>query len=1062
MTDWPLNPSACDDCQLTRIHFSDSQAGWAVGQRGLVLATDDGGSNWVRQDLGITCDLYDVVFVSPAHGWIAGGFRVPHASTSHGVLLETLDGGRTWNPVPGLDLPRIQRLMMRDTGEGYAIGDCGPTRPGGIFKTTDGGHSWSGALDADRASWHTAAMSPAGRVVLAGRGGQLAHTRDVKYTLARRDDAGRCAVNSICFVDGDLGFAVGDGAGVLQTDDGGQSWHAAAIGPAWPPAAVDFAVISQAGDRLWIGGNPGGQIFRYDAGQSGWIRLSLPVSSPLTDIEFINSQSGWATSLLGDILHTTDGGDSWTVQRRGARGTALLQLADDASGLSPELFARFCAEQGFVGGAILFHDGLESSPVSPDDCTQALGRVGGSFLIPAPRSLGRSAGDQHTEAARLPDLHAYLVRQIRTLQPRVLSIAASRHPLGGIDWRGEIMAAVADAANPTCLPDLESSLGLSAWQVSKVLALDRSGAGDIVLSSSEYLPQISCLAGDLAVPSRALLGQPVDLPGALSFSTIYTSPLVTGQGSSLMDAVERSDSRVPRRKPRRSAAGNLLMTRQLANKQKQLDALINLTGDSRGVPADFGNRLASLCGNLDDATSGVWLYQLGQELLRRGDTALARLVFVYLTDQYGRHPLALSATLRLFDDLSSAEMTHIARQQLRLARTRLQEQPIAAGEAPETAMPLTRPVQRIENGVATTVWEAVEIREAAVAESPVQQISYLDEQLNRLDSVRWQQAWSVSQSISVLDPGAFDTPLRSLARVRLNALTGPHISPEPQLKLLAAVDPLQSVISAAALRELLVVRQGPAEAARRFGAACPGARSRPWLDGILDDSVWADSKAQGGAFSLVDSAGRTIAEVTITADGEFLFLCGDCPRLAGVPYRESDAPRTKNADLSGSDRITIRLDCDRDYLTAFEFSIDSSGAVNDQCGMVRDWDPRWYVATRLDERRWCFEAAIPLAELCDPGCPPLWSFSFTRYVRNAQAATWWQAKAAGVASSARSGGLAALDDGAGSEFVNPDAWAMVLMPWEPSTPEAALPGEPAAGQTAERGGTSIQRLPDIR
>ncbi len=795
MTDWPVNAAACDDCELTGLFFVDENSGWIVGRRGLLLETRDGGSNWHRYDLGVTCDIEDIQFVSPTHGWLAGGFRVPNASASRGVLFETNDAGKTWNPVKGLDIPHIHRLLMLPGGEGTVVGDSTPTRPGGVFRTVDSGRSWTAARDSEIASWQVAARSPSGEVALANRFGQLGRANSAKWTLAKRGSEARSAINDICFIDENLGFAVGDDATILQTDDGGQSWQTTHIGPAWPESGVDFNAATNQQSRIWIAGNPGGQVYRYEAGQSGWVRFPVPIPSPITRLQFINMQTGWAISQLGDVLRSDDGGEHWSVQRRGGRGVAILQIADDPSNFCPELFARYCTEQGYVGGAILIPDGRTNNPNSLDDCAQALGRVGNSLIIAAPQSLvDPSTGQLNANRTR-----EYLVRQIRTLQPRAISIAGNRQTSGEQDFRNEIVAAINDAGNPTRFPEHESQFGLFPWQVSKALLLERGGSGEISISFNEYLPQNSCLVGDFALPSCELLAPSGSHRGAITFHTVYSSPLVTGQTSSLMDAIERTDSRVPRRRARRAAAGNLVMTRQLAGKQKQMNDLLGSLDDSGSASQDFAVRLANMCSGLDEATAGVWLYELGQELSRRGNTALARNVFIYLTDQYRYHPLVLTVTLRLFDDLSSAEMTHIARQQLRQTRERLQATPIDATGIGEIAPPLTRPVRTVKDGVATTVWEPVVKGDDALPSADAQQVNLLSAQIDRLDSIRRQQAWAVGQSLSIMDPTVFDTPLRSLARVRLNQVMEQRVSQEEQLKSLASVDPQNSMISPAAL-----------------------------------------------------------------------------------------------------------------------------------------------------------------------------------------------------------------------------------------------------------------------
>lgn len=59
----------------------------AVGLRGAVVYSDDGGVNWRQGAVPLSSDLVAVSFVSPQEGWVVG---------HEGVVLHTVDGGIHW------------------------------------------------------------------------------------------------------------------------------------------------------------------------------------------------------------------------------------------------------------------------------------------------------------------------------------------------------------------------------------------------------------------------------------------------------------------------------------------------------------------------------------------------------------------------------------------------------------------------------------------------------------------------------------------------------------------------------------------------------------------------------------------------------------------------------------------------------------------------------------------------------------------------------------------------------------------------------------------------------
>ncbi len=58
-------------------------------------------------------------------------------------------------------------------------------------------------------------------------------------------------------------------------------------------------------------------LFENSLSQNYWSVISSPVSKPLTNCCFINSNTGWISGDSGTIISTTSGGNNWTVQNSG-------------------------------------------------------------------------------------------------------------------------------------------------------------------------------------------------------------------------------------------------------------------------------------------------------------------------------------------------------------------------------------------------------------------------------------------------------------------------------------------------------------------------------------------------------------------------------------------------------------------------------------------------------------------------------------------------------------------------------------------------------------------------
>jgi len=121
---------------LRSISMADTKAGWVVGD-GVILRTDDGGSNWNRQRLSESVDPIQLVSVSAtdhSHGIAIG---------DAGIFLRTEDGGKTWQDAsPDSADPSQRRLATSDVF-------CDPASQGRcwsvgrrIQRTNDAGRSW--------------------------------------------------------------------------------------------------------------------------------------------------------------------------------------------------------------------------------------------------------------------------------------------------------------------------------------------------------------------------------------------------------------------------------------------------------------------------------------------------------------------------------------------------------------------------------------------------------------------------------------------------------------------------------------------------------------------------------------------------------------------------------------------------------------------------------------------------------------------------------------------------------------------------------------------------------
>ncbi|WP_152206377.1 WD40/YVTN/BNR-like repeat-containing protein [Marinobacter changyiensis] len=80
--------------------------------------------------------------------------------------------------------------------------------------------------------------------------------------------------------------------------------------------------VAVAGERLVAVGERGHIIYSDDDGRS-WVQAEVPVSVTLTAIDFGTTTDGWVVGHSGVVLHSSDAGESWTIQLDGIRAFEL-------------------------------------------------------------------------------------------------------------------------------------------------------------------------------------------------------------------------------------------------------------------------------------------------------------------------------------------------------------------------------------------------------------------------------------------------------------------------------------------------------------------------------------------------------------------------------------------------------------------------------------------------------------------------------------------------------------------------------------------------------------------
>lgn len=261
---------------LHSLFFFDQNRGWAIGSKGTLLATNDGGNTWLSKSLPTPDVLRDIFFVDENNGWLVCEVNVYDLKTKdqpRAYLMHSVDGGEHWRRVDikGVDVDaRLVRAVFSRGGRGWAFGEAGT-----IFTTRDSGENW------------TRLQSPTRHLLLGG-----------------------------IFIDEDRGWIVGAGTTIIQTSDGGDTWYQSRLAQT-SQNEIRFGAASFVDNRVGWAVGSAGTIYRTINGGRTWQLQNSGVVVDLYDVKFVDALEGWAVGAEGTIIYTNDGGLHWLTERSG-------------------------------------------------------------------------------------------------------------------------------------------------------------------------------------------------------------------------------------------------------------------------------------------------------------------------------------------------------------------------------------------------------------------------------------------------------------------------------------------------------------------------------------------------------------------------------------------------------------------------------------------------------------------------------------------------------------------------------------------------------------------------
>ena len=181
--------------------------------------------------------------------------------------------------------------------------------------------------------------------------------------------------------------------------------------------------------------------------------------------------------------------------------------------------------------------------------------------------------------------------------------------------------------------------------------------------------------------------------------------------------------------------------------------------------------------------------------------------------------------------------------------------------------------------------------------------------------------------------------------------------------MLARAPWLESYSKRSSEELILSGERTPGEAAPQWIAVA--AKSKPYLDGRLDEPCWQRSAAESIELKDRNTTTGLSTRVRVCFDEQYLYFGIESEKSPEIAYEKAPAARRRDASVEAHDRVEIFIDIDRDYATSYRLTVDSRGCTHDQLWIDASWDPLWFVAATETTSHWRCELAIPLDALSE-------------------------------------------------------------------------------------------------
>ena len=980
------NTNSVADGELHACQIVSVDNAWAVGDRGLILATSDAGKHWEIQHQRSEAIHYAVCFSDELNGCVVGGTIEPYSHRSAGVVLITFDGGKSWQKIAN-ELPRLIGAQLVGPSHLLAWGDWSNLHQSALFESTDGGRSWAGR-PIPCGHIQCAAVGHDGVLVVVDRAGKIHRSmtgldfESVHLPVTPFDPIRFCKV-----IEGM--WWMGGEAGKLYRSRDAVRWEQLDL----PGTASDRSLYSLAdavgiGNRIWIAGQPGNVVWMSEDQGNTWTVVTNSNRTTINAISVLDGDLLLTCGPMANIFASRNGGKAWWAQHQSGSRNSVLNISSTCSGVAWDLMAQVIHENRRHASAFVLHDQcFEQRTSQLPELASRFEIAGKSIGLTQARvfaglpvgnlcsgvresDLGYYAGMAQDKSSNskakmeITPLVKRLVVEIRSARPDVI---VSNCSLTGSALEVRSAQAVEQAATLSARKDFKvfsSSSGIpeEAWEPQRIVI---RGTNPGMQYSPSMLLESNMVLGSVMSSIRPL----VETRGSVVSSDKKFSYRVAGSRSGLMGdpplkgIVLDQTTQLSGQKKTTPRLSSVMATPQWFDWKQFTDSE---SGNPLTPDRVWDSDLRSAAKEVALTSVSPVLIEIAVQCRRNGDWNRWQAALEFLLERDIESPATEAAYWELMTHTGSIEVKRHLANQLQTLEERDADGLSSSAATLQQASPFAR-LQSESTSVQPASFFKSDRRIPISSDRDLPEFTRLlskwpDAFSPRRSEPRWgwliasryremqQRNESANATVNLgrsyaeywptLSPYLPDwKPIAKAERQIYNANMVPPQHSSPQLSPPTAKLPTNGI-------PVLSWTTDP-----------------PYLDGKADEAFWQSATQIELRDPWATEATRKTT-IKFARDNQFLYLFSFAP---STPTTQTSKEKQRDSIKPESDQIKLRIDLDRDYASWFEIGWSATGESCDALNDMLRWNPTWYRETSNDDKSWSTEIAIPLEQLVVSG-----------------------------------------------------------------------------------------------